>query len=163
PVGDIPNVQMDSYRTDASQGIEISDGMELNFHSMSLPTASLIWHCAYVVLFWSKDGTVGGEGYTEYALVRMDGEYWDTDKGASNKLVVKTRDEFQGWDDWKQANKKGLDVKVSFEQNDNEIIVTTENLGLFIKNTTTFTGMPDKVYVTLTGDQCAITNIRIKR
>ena len=163
PVGDIPNVQIDSYRTDVSEGIEISDGMELSFHSMSLPTASLVWHCAYVVLFWSKDGKVNGEGYVEYALIRLDGEYWDTDKGVGNKLVVNTHDDFEGWDHWKQYNKKGLDCKVSFSLKGNEITSTTENLGLYIKNTTTFTSMPEKVYVALTGDQCAITNIRVKR
>ena len=163
PAGDIPNVQMDTYRTDATDGITITDGMEISFHSLSLPTASLIWHCAYAVVFWSKDGMVNGDGYTEYALIRMDGEYWDTDKDANNKLIVNPHDDFEGWDNWKQANKKGLDVKISFGLKDNVVTVSTENLGLFIKNITTITNMPDKIYVALTGDQCAITNIRIKR
>ena len=163
PAGDIPNVQIDSYRTDATIGVPISDGMEIDFHSMSLPTASLIWHCAYVVLFWSKDGKINGEDYSEYALIRMDGEYWDTDKDANNKLVVNAHNDFEGWDSWKQSNKKGLDCKVSFGINGNEITTSTENLGLFIKNVTTIANMPEKVYVALTGDQCAITNIKIKR
>ncbi len=163
PEGDVPNVQMDTYRTDATDGIPISDGMELSFHSMSLPAASLIWHCAYVVLFYSKDGKINGEDYREYALIRLDGEYWDTDQGADNKLVVNINDDFEGWDAWKQANKQGFDCVVSFKEKDNEITVTTQNHGLFIKNTTVISDMPDNVYVALTGDQCAITNIRIKR
>ena len=163
PGGDIPNVQMDTYRTDATDGIVISDGMEIDFHTMSLPTASLVWHCAYLVIFWSKDGKVDGEGYVEYSLIRLDGEYWDTDKGAGNKLVFNTSNEFEGWEKWKQANKKGIDCAVSFNLTGNEITTVTENLGLYIKNVTTISDMPDKVYVALTGDQCAITNIRIKR
>ncbi len=162
PEGIVPNVQIDSYRTAATKGLPISDGMELIFHTMSLPTAALIWHCAYILIFYSKNGEINGEDYREYALIRLDGEYWDTDKGADNKLVVNNNDEFEGWDKWKQANKKGYDCTVSFKVKDNEISATTENHGLFIKNITNIHEMPDKVYVALTGDQCAITNIRIK-
>ena len=163
PAGDIPNIQMDSYRTDATAGITVTDGMEISFHTMSLPTASLIWHCPYVVVFYSKTGEVFGEGYKEYALLRLDGEFWDPEKEADNKMIVNTNDDFVGWDAWKQANKKGLDCTVNFARKDNEISVTMQNLGLFIKNTTIITEMPENVYVALTGDQCAITNIRIKR
>ncbi len=162
PEGDIPSIQMDTFRTDASEGIPVSEKLEVSFHTMSLPTANLIWHCAYLVLFSSKDGKVYGEDYKEYALVRMDGEYWDSSEVASNKLVVNMQDDFEGWDEWKKANKKGLDYNVVIKQLGNEITVLTNNLGLFIKNITTIPNMPDKVYVALTGDQCAITNIRIK-
>ncbi|MBQ3797767.1 MAG: HD-GYP domain-containing protein [Butyrivibrio sp.] len=161
PEGDVPNVQIDSYRTAATRGIPIVDGMELNFHTMSLPTATLIWHCAYIVIFYSKDGEINGEDYREYALIRLDGEYWDTDKGADNKLVVNTNDKFEGWDKWKAANKKGLDCRVFFKRKDNEFVVTTENQGLFIKNTTIINEMPEKVYVALSGDECALTNIKV--
>ena len=39
PEGDLPNVQVDSWRADASAGMRIGDGMTLSFHTMSLPTA----------------------------------------------------------------------------------------------------------------------------
>lgn len=81
---------------------------------MSLPTATLIWHCAFITLFHSADRKVNGEGYREFALVRLDGEYWETDKAARSDIIVRKRDDFKGWDDWKEKNKKGIDVEVSF-------------------------------------------------
>ena len=41
------------------------------------------------------------------------------------------------------------------------VTVTTENFGIFIENTTEIIEGEDKVYVALSGDQCALTNIRI--
>lgn len=163
PQGDIPNVQIDSYRTDASKGILITDEMKISFHTMSLPTASLIWHCAYIVLFSSLDGTVNGENYVEYGLIRTDGEYWDVDQENNNKIVAYINDDFNGWDAWKKANKEGLDYAISIKKNNNLITVSTQNAGISIKNTTNFADMPPKIYAALTGDQCAITNIRINR
>ncbi len=42
------------------------------------------------------------------------------------------------------------------------IITTSENLGVHIENTTIMNESPQKVYVALTGDRCALTDIRIK-
>ncbi|MBO4325417.1 MAG: HD domain-containing protein, partial [Lachnospiraceae bacterium] len=75
--GDIPNVQVDTFRSDATKGIEVTDGLKMTFHSVSLPTARLIWHCPYIVLYWSENGEVKGSNAREYGLVRLDGEYWD--------------------------------------------------------------------------------------
>ena len=157
--GDIPNVQIDSFRSDASLGLEIVDGMKLTFHSMSLPTARLIWHCPYIVLFYSDDGRVQGGNYREYGLIRLDGEYWEGN-GVKNTAVVKKHDAFAGWEAWKTAHKQGIDVAVEFAHKGNRITVTTENLGIFIENTTAILDGPEKVYVALSGDQCALTNIR---
>ena len=160
--GDIPNVQMDDYRTDASEGISVKDHLELSFHSMSLPTARLIWHCAYLILFSSDDGTVDGENYREYALVRLDGENWDTEDIARNDLIIDKRAGFAGWDNWKARNKEGIDVKADIVKKGNVVTITTENLNIYLKNTTTILDGTQKLYVSITGDQCAITNIRIK-
>ena len=45
PAGDIPNVEMDGYRTDSTKGILLKDSLTISFHTMSLPTARLVWHC----------------------------------------------------------------------------------------------------------------------
>ncbi len=50
---------------------------------------------------------------------------------------------------------------VTFERKGNKIIVRTENFGIILKNTATIKNDNDKIYAALTGDQCAITNIRI--
>ena len=61
PEGDLPNVQVDSVRSANSEGVPVKDKLLLTFHAMSLPTARLIWHCPYIVLFTSTDGQVNGK------------------------------------------------------------------------------------------------------
>ncbi len=162
PEGDIPNVQVNGHKTDASKGIPLGNGFTVTFHAMSLPTARLIWHCPYISIYSSPSGEPYTKGYKEYALVRLDGEYWDSGS-FNNKLIVNKNDDFAGWDAWKGALSEGLDCSVTFRRHGNQIVTTTENRGLFIKNTTTINANPDKVYVALTGDQCAITTIKITR
>ena len=162
PEGDIPNVQINGHKTAASKGIPLDNGFTITFHAMSLPTARLIWHCPYISVYTSPSGEPYTGGYKEYALIRLDGEYWD--RGSfNNKLIVNKNDDFAGWDAWKQALKDGIDCSVTFKRKGNQIITTTENRGLFIKNTTTLNGNPDKLYVAITGDQVAITTIKITR
>ena len=161
PAGDLPNVQVDGYRTGCTTGVPVRDGMKISFHTMSLPTARLVWHTAYLDLFYSPTKLPMGDGYREYALIRLDGENWEPVGIATNKLIVNMSEDFNGWDAWKEANKNGIDVTVTFKREDNKIITTTENLGVSLIITTTILDDPEEVYVSLTGDQCAITNIRI--
>ena len=49
-----------------------------------------------------------------------------------------------------------------FERKGDTITVTTENLGIFVKNITTVLDGKEAIYVALTGDQVALTNIRIE-
>ncbi len=161
PEGDIPNIQIDGFRFLTTKGIAIKDGMRIEFHSMSLPTARLIWHCPYIDVFHSADGVVHGEDYREYALVRLDGENWNGDGKAESQLTVEKTESFKDWDDWKRQNKEGIDCVVTFARNGNTIIVTTENLGLVVTSTITIQDGMEEIYAALTGDQCALTNIRI--
>ena len=163
PAGDIPNVQVDGYRSDATDGIPITDGMKIIFHTLSLPTARLVWHCSFIDIFCSDDKRPNGPGYKEYALIRLDGENWESNGMSENKLLVNKLDDFDGWDTWKDANKKGFDCTVRFKREGNVITTFTENMGISIKNTTKVIEEGDDVYVSLTGDQVAITNIRIIR
>ncbi|MCR5688469.1 MAG: HD-GYP domain-containing protein [Lachnospiraceae bacterium] len=161
PEGDLPNVQIDGYRSDSTIGVPLRDGMKITFHTKSLPMARLVWHCAYIDLFWSPGRKPLGDGYLEYALIRLDGENWEAERVARNKLIVNLGDEFTGWDAWKEANKIGYDCTVYFKIDGDRIITTTNNLGIGVRSTTTVLEMPEEMYVCLTGDQCAITNIRI--
>ena len=158
--GDIPNVQIDTFRSDASAGVKVTDNLTITFHSMSLPTARLIWHCPYILLFRSDDGKVKGKNYHEIGLVRLDGEYWDGEN-VKNMSTMTKKSDFVGWEAWKKAHKEGIDVSVSLTRRGNTITVTTENLGVRIENMTVLPEEAGDAYVSLTGDQCAITNIRI--
>ena len=135
--------------------------MTLTFHTMSLPTARLVWHCPYIVIFSSDDNTINGKNYHEYALIRLDGENWDSDGESDNEIIVNKNDDFEGWDIWKDTNKEGMDISISFKREGNTITTETENAGIYIKNITTITNAPKDIFVSLTGDQCALTNIKI--
>ena len=161
--GDVPNVQIDGYRTASTEGIPVTDGMEIEFHTATLPTARLVWHCPFINLFYSDDKVPFSENYHEYALVRLDGESWEIGDYASNKASVKIDEAFKDWEGWKQAEKEGFDVKVEFRIRDNKITITTRNQGIFVRNVTKLLEHPKEVYVSLTGDQVALTNIRIRR
>ncbi len=160
PAGDIPNVQVDGFRTAFSEGVAVRDKMEIRFHTMSLPTARLIWHCPFIVFFTSRDGRVEGENYIERAVVRLDGECWTPDNSVRNQLLVSQQVDFEGWNAWKDKNKAGYDCVVTFERTKNEMIMTTENLGIQIRDTIAVDAHKE-IYVALSGDQCALTDIRI--
>lgn len=161
PQGDIPNLQVDGWRTQATQGVPINDRMEIAFHTQSLPTARLIWHCPFVTIFTSKDGRVGGEGYREFLLLRLDGENWESDSHVENKVEINRTGAFGGWNNWKEKNREGLDCRVSIQREGNTVAMTTENMGISLSSVTMVKDEVDELYVALTGDQCALTNIRI--
>lgn len=158
---DIPNVQVDRTRSAATEGIEVKDGLEIRFHSMSLPTASLVWECPYIVLFYSDDRMINGSGYREYALIKLNGEIENSGKYADNHFHMKKAAGFVGWNQWKETNKEGLVYDVNFMKRGNRIVTISENLGIQIQNITEIKENGKKVYAAITGDQVAITDIRV--
>ena len=159
---DIPNVQIDGKRTASTVGVPVKDGLRIDFHTMTLPSADLIWHCPYIVLFASDDGQVGGKNYTEYALIRLNGETRKTDEISQNVINVDKGADFVSWDKWKERNHKGYECQVNFRRLGGKITVTTVNAGISIENVTTIMENVKDVYAAITGDQCAITDIRIR-
>lgn len=162
PAGDIPNVQIDGWRSAMSMPIPLKDKVHIDLHAMSLPTSRLIWHCPFVSIYTSEDGSFGGENFREFALIRLDGESWESDDSCSNQLIVNEKDEFENWNVWKKRNKEGVEVSVDVILTGNKVTVMTYDAGIEVKNIATIDGeMPAKLFIGLTGDQCAITNIRI--
>jgi len=159
---DVPNIQIDRKRSASTMGIEIKDRLHIAFHTMSLPDAHLVWHCPYIVLFYSDDMSVNGDNYREYTLIKLNGENEVNDELATNKFSMRKKEDFPGWDAWKDANKAGMECEVSVERKGKHIIITTENMGIRIENITVLKDDIDKIYVALTGDQCALTDIRVK-
>ena len=162
PDGDIPNIQVDGDRTVFSRGIALKDGLRLSFHTMSLPTARLVWHCPLIDLFYADDGKVSSNSYRELAFMRLDGEFWESDPDCKAEPSVVKTEAFQGWKEWIEINKKGYDVSVSFKIVGNRVIISTENAGIEIRNTALINNINKNLYIALSGDQCAITNIRIQ-
>ncbi len=163
PEGDIPNIEVDAWRTAATAGIPIADSMKISFHAMSLPTARMIWHCPFISLFSSADGKVDGPDFREYMLLRLDGESWESDEHVRNTVQVDMSAAFVGWNTWKERNKQGIDCTVTIKRDKSQINMHTENLGVILSSTTTILDDASDVYIALTGDQCAITDIHISQ
>ena len=161
PEGDIPNIQVDGWRSKTTKGIPVEGEMHLKFHAFSLPTARLVWHVPFICLFSSKDGTVDADDFLEYVLIRLDGESWESNLHADNKFLVDHTLEFGDWNAWKERNKKGMDCEAVIRREGNVITVTTENFGINITAITTINDDFGKIYMSLTGDQCAITDIHV--
>lgn len=73
PIGDIPNIQVDGWCSAVSEAIAVTNGMSISFHSKSLATARLIWHCPYIKLFYYDENLPQGKNYKEIVLIRIDG------------------------------------------------------------------------------------------
>ena len=162
PQGDIPNIQSNGYRLSSTNSIPVSDQMEITFHAMSYPTARLIWHCPFICLFSSSNGKLDDSDFCEYQLLRLDGESDPSDERVKNEVSVEQTTNFKSWENWKEENRKGLDCKITIKKENNKIIIQTENLGLKIKSESVILKDTKNLYVALTGDQCAITNIHIE-
>ncbi len=80
-----------------------------------MPTARLVWHCPSCVVYTSEDGLINGKDYKEFALIRMDGETWQSGDYSECLLLV-DRHGFDGWDAWKKFNKEGYDCEIVFER-----------------------------------------------
>ncbi len=161
PEGDVPNVQVDDYRSAHSAGVPVKNGTKIFFHAKTLPTARLVWHCPFIVLFSADDGRVKGKNYREFALIRLDGESYGQDESAQNVIITREKDNFSGWDAWKENCKKGFDCEALVETDKDKIIVSSENMGVEIESITTISDSPATIYAALTGDQVALTDIRV--
>ena len=104
---------------------------------------------------------MNGAGYRELALIRLDGESWDSDDNVDNTTFCEKTEEFRTWDTWKAQNKEGRDCEVHFERHENTVIVTCSLGGIRIRNVTEVHDEVGEIYAALTGDQCALSDIRI--
>ncbi len=159
---DIPNVQIDRPRIASTEGIPVKEDLHVAFHTMSLPSASHMWHCPYIILFYSDDGRVNGKGYEEYVLLKLNGEETGGEDYVENKFIMKKSEDFPGWEQWKEINKVGMESAFDVTRKGNHVTISTNNLGIYMENTTIMKDTSKPVYVALTGDQVALTDIRIR-
>ena len=113
------------------------------------------------MLFSASDGKVNGENYRELTVIRLDGEGWEEDNTAENVVHINKLDSFTDWNKWKEMNKAGQECELLYHLESNRIIITTDYCGLSIRSVTTMSEHFPVIYTALTGDQCALTNIRV--
>ena len=158
--GDIPNIQIDSTRSETTEGIPLNGRLKVEFHAMSLPSSAQTWHCPYIILFYSEDGRVNGPDYREYTMLKLNGEISGDDDIGFNSLEV-NKENFNGWDRWRQISMEGAECTALFRIKNSTVITAVTYAGLCLENTTDIYDCPEKLYVALSGDQCALTDIRI--
>ncbi|MBR3023472.1 MAG: diguanylate cyclase, partial [Oscillospiraceae bacterium] len=158
--GDIPNIQIDSTRSETTEGILIDGRLKVEFHAMSLPSSRQTWHCPYIILFYSEDGRVNGPDYHEYTVIKLNGEISGDDDLTFNSLEL-NKEDFGGWENWRQRSMEGAECTALFRIKNGTVITTVTYAGLSLENATDIYDFPDKLYVALSGDQCALTDIRI--
>lgn len=163
PEGDVPNIEVDGWRSDVTEGIPVTGVMKLSFHAMSLPTARMVGHCPFISVFSSANGRVNGPDFREYMLLRLDGESWESDEHVDNSVQVELKESFSNWNGWKDGCKRGIDCVVTIGRDGNRIAMQTENMGVAVSSVTSILDDTADVFVALTGDQVAITNIRVLR
>ena len=159
---DIPNVQISKPLALFTKGIEVKNNMKIFFHAQSLPEANLVWHCPYIILYYSEDGKVHGKNYREYAMIKFDGEENGSNENAENTFLMKKTEIFPGWEDWEELCKAGYECQVDFMKNGSEVMLRTQNKGIYIQNTTKVRDGNKEIFVAFSGDQVALTDIRIR-
>ncbi|MCR4989308.1 MAG: HD domain-containing protein [Lachnospiraceae bacterium] len=159
---DIPNIQIDGPRAVYTEGIPVKDGMHLRMHAMTLPAAALVWHCPYFVLFSSDDNKVNGANYREYAMVKLNGESNIRNEYAHNSFTMKKKSDFPGWETWKEKLRSGVECDIEIKKKGNTVTIVSDNLGVYFENATTVNGGSEEICVAITGDQVALTDIRIR-
>ncbi len=163
PVGDMPNLEVDGPRLASTVGIPIKDSLTLTFHTMSYPTARLVWHCPYFSVFTSSTGQVDTKDFREFLLLKLDGENWESEEDVENEVTIDETEDFEGWNIWMDKNKQGLDCTVKVRREDNKIMLQTESFGIVLNSVSTIHDGTQDVYLAITGDQCAISNIHVTR
>ena len=159
---DIPNVQIDRYRSATTDPVKLTNEVKFVFHAMSLPSANLIWHCPFVIVYYSDDKRPEGDSYKEYALVKLNGEGTGDEAIAENYIHMKKTEDFKNWDIWKEKNKEGVECIVTVVRKGDTVTVTSSNFGVSVENVTKILDNPKELYVALTGDEVALTDIRVR-
>ncbi len=164
-VGDIPNVDCVGWWTAHSDGIEIGEEpIRIKYNTISYQQAVENWHTPLMVFFSSLNQSVGGMIYNEFCVVRTDGYGWNIGADA-----LEFSSEFQesgvDYPTWLSKNKSGVrDCEIEVVRIDDTVIVTNVNSGLKVKASIRIplsNALP--VCLSLSGELCTISNIRIER
>ena len=162
--GDIPNLDCAGWWTAHTEGIEITDEpVRVTYDSISYSQAKENWHTPLVVVFSSLDKLVNGVLYEEYSVIRSDAYGWGVDGiGFSSKVIYPDR--WSSWKEWLAANKEGIHGSITAFRNENTVIIRQNNHGVIVTSSIQVpTGRELPICFALSGELCAISNIRITR
>ena len=159
----------EGWWTAHTSGIEVtSGGVALTFKNNTYSAAANQWEVPVVVAYAGDEAKVNGAGYDEYAVIRGDAYAWttkaaDANTGAGlaawNNLGYTFQSNASTFDTWLADNKAGTNCKVQAVKKDGKVIIETT-----VGSVTSYTTFPvdagKKVYISLSGEKCKLTNIK---
>ena len=95
-------------------------------------------------------------------MVKLNGEGTGNEAFAENYIHMKKTEDFKNWDIWKEKNKEGVECTVTVVRKGDTVTVTSSNFGVSVENVTKILDNPKELYVALTGDEVALTDIRVR-
>lgn len=159
----------EGWWTAHTSGIEVTDsGVALTFKNNTYSSAANQWEIPVVVAYAGDEAKVNGAGYDEYVVIRGDAYAWttkaaDANTGAGlaawNNLGYTFQSNASVFDTWLADNKAGTNCKVQAVKKDGKVIIETT-----VGSVTSYTTFPvdagKKVYISLSGEKCKLTNIK---
>lgn len=144
-----------------SGSVEITDNKgTIGFHSQTWPDAKYVWYCPSILVFSSDDGTTTSNKYDELGVFVSAGYSWRAGSADYEYITFSKNEAFESWDNWIAQNKAGMDYFVDYVRIGREIQLKiynellTVNAHLFLKD-----GNKNKVYLTVTGELCSISEL----
>ena len=142
-------------------------GMAVTFKNNTHADAVNGWDIPLAVAYTGDAPVVNGAGYKEYVVVRGDGYAWANADGDINTGAGLASWSGLGYtfeanpvnDSWLEDNKSGTECKVQAVKSDGKVIIETK-VGSVTSKTTFPVEDGKKVYISLTGEQCKLTNIK---
>ena len=148
------------FRTSESSHINVTDEAQTYvFTSTTNSDAIANWNSPVFFVF-SEDGTELFAGRSDAAAWAGAANTW-TEPGLPDGYSFQSLFNlpFENWDSWLAANKAGVECKITMKQVESSVEVTFYNNGITSTATIPASG---STYVTLSGELCKLTNIRLE-
>ena len=153
------------FWTGHTEGVEITaDGIEITFTATTHEGASNNWNTPLYVVYAGNEAKVNGDGYVEYFVGRSDLWGWspagDTGANALGDGYVWTPGEAPAdWAAWVTECQGGVSGSLTATKGSGNVTVTFTVNG--VTSTVVIPAADDTVYVSLFGEECKLTNIKL--
>ncbi len=152
-----------------TDGQEVTEsGITITFKSTSYADAKENWNSPVVIAYTGDEAKFQGTGYKEYVVVRSDDWAWGPEGVGDKTTATWTSSGYNmtsnagsafDWAAWLAANKAGTDCKVHAVKKDGKITIEFTN-GTLTSSTSFPVETGKKVYISLSGEKCKLSNIK---
>lgn len=163
PVGDIPNVESNALFAGKSEAISVRRKTSISAKTKSFKFANRFWYSPIMLFYTAEDKRVDGLGYRQLFASRSDGYTWTEVDGLEINSWVEHSDDFSDWDDWLYKNRKGTELTINAGiDSERRLSVSLTDAGTTVRVETKIPeNFPNTIYLCISGELCAITDIHI--